>query len=160
MVTQGNPSKSEFLWDVLREIPDPEMPAINLVELGVIRNAVENQYENSVEVTITPTYTGCPAKQLFRDLIVEKLEEKGYSKVMVTYQLNPAWTTDWLSEQTKQKMEDEGIAPPVIHRQQITCPHCKSTDNRLLSRYGSTPCQSLYVCNSCLETFPYFKCHR
>ena len=90
------------IWKLLEEIPDPEIPAINLVELGVVRK-VEGE-ESNLEITITPTYTGCPAKQLFNDLIKEKLEENGYTNFTITSTLFPAWTTDWLSEETKKKL--------------------------------------------------------
>jgi ring-1,2-phenylacetyl-CoA epoxidase subunit PaaD len=146
------------IWDLLREVPDPEIPAINLVELGVIRS-VKKDENDGVHIIITPTYTGCPAKKLFDDLIREKLSEYGYHKVSIISKLNPAWTTDWLSDETKEKMLNEGISPPTIGDKVVTCPVCKSTDTKMLSQFGSTACQSLYTCNSCLEPFNYFKCY-
>ena len=145
------------IWKLLEEIPDPEIPAINLVELGVVRK-VEGE-ESNLEITITPTYTGCPAKQLFNDLIKEKLEENGYTNFTITSTLFPAWTTDWLSEETKKKLMNEGISPPTAGDRVITCPHCGSTDTKMVSRFGTTPCQSFHTCNSCSEPFNYFKCH-
>lgn len=156
MVVQSGPA---HLWEILSEIPDPEIPVINLVELGVIRKVEEQIDQNKIVVTITPTYTGCPAKKLFHDLIIEKLHGHGYDQVEVISQLHPVWTTDWLSEVTKQKLMDEGISPPTIGDKIITCPNCKSTDTRMISAFGSTPCQSLYSCNACLEPFNYFKCY-
>lgn len=147
------------IWEILKEVPDPEIPAINLVELGVVR-AVEQLENGTVKVTITPTYTGCPAKKLFEDLIREKLIEKGFDQIEIESVLFPAWTTDWLSEETRQKMMDEGISPPTDNDHVIQCPNCESTDTRLVSQFGSTPCQSLYTCNACKEPFNYFKCHR
>lgn len=145
------------IWKFLEEIPDPEIPIINLVELGVIRK-IEGKEENLL-VTITPTYTGCPAKQLFNDLIKEKLTEKGFSNFTIESTLYPAWTTDWLSDETKKKLMDDGISPPTEKNQVVTCPHCKSTDTKMVSRFGTTPCQSFHTCNSCSEPFNYFKCH-
>jgi ring-1,2-phenylacetyl-CoA epoxidase subunit PaaD len=147
------------IWEILKEVPDPEIPVINLVELGVVRN-VEQFTDGTVKITITPTYTGCPAKKLFEDLIREKLIEKGFDKIEIESVLFPAWSTDWLSEETRQKMMDEGISPPTDNDQTIQCPNCQSIDTKLISQFGSTPCQSLYSCNDCKEPFNYFKCHR
>lgn len=159
MVIKTLHKENQHLWDILSEVPDPEIPVINLVELGVIRN-VQEEKDGKIHVTITPTYTGCPAKKLFEDLIKEKLIEKGYLKFEITTTLSPAWNTDWLSEATKAKMMAEGISPPSADNKIITCPLCKSTDTKIISQFGSTPCQSLYSCNDCLEPFNYFKCHR
>lgn len=158
MVAESIHKNNQHLWDLLREIPDPEIPAINLVELGVVRD-VENTGD-SIIVTITPTYTGCPAKQLFNDLILEKLKDNGFEQVEIISKLSPAWNTDWLSEETKNKLMKDGISPPADGDKVITCPKCRSTDTKMISRFGSTPCQSLYSCNECLEPFGYFKCHR
>lgn len=140
----------------MKEVLDPEIPVINLVELGVIREIIINN--EFVEVVITPTYTGCPAKQLFEDLISEKLLEKGISKFKVTSRIHPVWTTDWLSNETKAKLLKDGISPPTLGDKDIICPHCKSMNTILASQFGSTPCQSLYKCKDCLEPFNYFKC--
>jgi len=147
------------LWEILKEVPDPEIPVINLVELGVIRKIEERPDQDKIIVTITPTYTGCPAKKLFNDLIVEKLKEHGYNNVDIISQLHPVWTTDWLSEETKNKLLKEGISPPTPGDKIITCPHCKSVNTKVVSQFGSTPCQSLYSCNDCKEPFNYFKCY-
>lgn len=146
------------IWEILKQVPDPEIPAINLVELGVVR-AIEKLENEQLKITITPTYTGCPAKKLFEDLIIEELAKHGFSDVEIISKLNPAWTTDWLSDQTKEKLLKEGISPPTIGDRIIMCPICQSTDTKLLSQFGSTPCQSLYSCNDCKEPFNYFKCH-
>lgn len=146
------------IWNYLSEVPDPEIPIINLVELGVIRN-VEKQNEALI-ITITPTYTGCPAKKLFEDLIREKLIEKGFEDITINTVLSPAWNTDWLSEATKAKMMAEGISPPTDDNKVVVCPKCKSENTKMLSQFGSTPCQSFHSCNDCLEPFNYFKCHR
>ncbi|MBK9191026.1 MAG: phenylacetate-CoA oxygenase subunit PaaJ [Crocinitomicaceae bacterium] len=156
MVTQ-----KEFghLWELLSEIPDPEIPVINLVELGVIRHIEEKPDQDKIIVTITPTYTGCPAKKLFQDLILEKLASKGYHNVEIISQLFPVWSTDWLTDETKEKLLKEGISPPTIGDKIVQCPKCKSTDTKMVSAFGSTPCQSLYTCNICSEPFNYFKCY-
>ncbi|MCG8577310.1 MAG: phenylacetate-CoA oxygenase subunit PaaJ [Flavobacteriales bacterium] len=147
------------LWQLLEEVPDPEIPIINLVELGVVRN-VSRSEDGLITVVITPTYTACPAKKFFEDLILEKLRENGYDKVEIITQLSPAWSTDWLSEETRQKLMKDGISPPTGDNQIVQCPVCKSTDTKVISDFGSVPCQSLYSCNSCKEPFSYFKCHR
>lgn len=148
------------LWEILKEVPDPEIPAINLVELGVVRKIEESPDFDKIIVTITPTYTGCPATNLFEMLIREKLAEHGYDKVEIKTQLKPVWTTDWLSDETKQKLMKEGISPPTEGDKVVTCPNCGSTDTKEISKFGSTPCQALYSCNNCQEPFNYFKCHR
>lgn len=145
------------IWEILKEVPDPEIPVINLVELGVVRGV---EYENEkLIITITPTYTGCPAKKLFEDLIVEKLKEKEFDNFEVITKNFPVWTTDFLSDDTKNKLLKEGISPPTEGDKIIVCPHCKSTNTKMISQFGSTPCQSLYACNECKEPFNYFKCH-
>lgn len=158
MVAESLHKDNQHLWDLLSEIPDPEIPVINLVELGVVRE-VEDKGD-VIAVTVTPTYTGCPAKKLFNDLIIEKLNANGYNNVEIITKLSPAWNTDWLSEKTKAKMMKEGISPPTDDNKVITCPNCKSTNTKVISQFGSTPCQALYSCNECLEPFNYFKCHR
>ena len=158
MVASNIHKENQHLWELLSEVPDPEIPVINLVELGVVREVkIENE---KVIVTVTPTYTGCPAKKLFNDLILEKLHKNGYADVEIITVLSPAWNTDWLSDETKQKMLDDGISPPTHDNAVVVCPNCKSTNTKTISDFGSTPCQSLYSCIDCLEPFNYFKCHR
>lgn len=154
-----NTNENIDLWEILKQVPDPEIPVINLVELGVIRQVERLSDSDQLRITITPTYTGCPAKKLFEDLILEELQKHGYTRVEIISTLSPAWSTDWLSDDTKEKLMKEGISPPTIGDRVITCPNCKSTDTKLLSQFGSTPCQSLYSCNECKEPFNYFKCH-
>ncbi|UKN03113.1 phenylacetate-CoA oxygenase subunit PaaJ [Paracrocinitomix mangrovi] len=158
MVAEKINNDTEHLWDLLRQVPDPEIPVINLVELGVVREI--EQIGNLIKVTVTPTYTGCPAKKFFNDLITEKLNDNGYENVEIKTVLSPAWSTDWLSEETKAKMMKEGISPPTLDNSVVTCPNCQSTNTKIISKYGSTPCQSLYSCEDCKEPFNYFKCHR
>lgn len=150
-------SVTEHIWELLKQVPDPEIPSINLVELGVVRSVEE--IEGHVKVIITPTYTGCPAKQLFMDLIREKLIAAGYADPEIEMRLYPVWTTDWLSEETKAKLLQTGISPPVEHNKPVICPRCGSAQTKVISRFGATPCQALYTCDNCLEPFSYFKCH-
>lgn len=150
-------STTEHILELLRQVPDPEIPTINLVELGVVRSVEE--VEGHIKVIITPTYTACPAKQLFVDLIREQLAANGYPDVEIEMQLYPVWTTDWLSEETKTKLLQTGISPPVPDNTPVVCPHCGSKQTKVISRFGATPCQALYTCDNCLEPFSYFKCH-
>lgn len=150
-------SKLEDVWELLRQVPDPEIPTINLVELGVVRSVEE--VEGHLKVIITPTYTGCPAKQLFVDLIREQLAANGYSQIVIETQLYPVWSTEWLSEETKTKLLQTGISPPVAFNLPVVCPRCGSKETNVISQFGATPCQALYTCNSCREPFSYFKCH-
>ncbi|MGZ3867306.1 MAG: 1,2-phenylacetyl-CoA epoxidase subunit PaaD [Bacteroidia bacterium] len=156
----------EKLFLALSEIPDPEIPVINIFEMGIIRD-ISFVGETCV-VTITPTYTGCPAMQLIEDLVKEKLKENGIEQTIVKTVYNPAWTTDWMSPITKEKLRNYGIAPPVESScnkcsscscVEVACPLCKSKNTELISQFGSTACKALYKCNSCKEPFEYFKSH-
>jgi len=157
----------ENILTLLSEIPDPEIPVISIVELGVIRD-VFLIAENGIEVTITPTYSGCPAMKQMEDDVVSKLKENGFEEVRIKMVYSPAWTTDWLSETAKKKLQDYGIAPPeqsttdksflTGQPKSVTCPRCKSKNSIMISQFGSTACKALYKCNDCLETFDYFKC--
>ncbi len=150
---------------VLDQVTDPEIPVITIRELGVLR-AVKIEGD-SVEVTITPTYSGCPAMDVMREDIEKVLRASGIEKVSVKQVLSPAWTTDWISESGRKKLLDYGIAPPP-HTSDIralkggvpvtTCPQCGSTDTVLVSQFGSTACKALYKCNTCQEPFDLFKC--
>jgi len=157
----------EEIWEFLSEIPDPEIPVISIVELGVLRNV--ELHNNKVIITITPTYTGCPAMKAFEDDIITTLKEKGISNVEIKMVYSPAWTTDWMSNEAKEKLRKYGIAPPVDGTADkgvlfengpkvVACPRCKSENTTLKSQFGSTACKALYTCNDCLEPFDYFKC--
>ncbi len=157
----------EKIWKILSEIPDPEIPVLSITELGVVR-AVEMEGETMV-VSITPTYTGCPAMPLFETDIQKVLKINGFDKVKVKTVYQPAWTTDWLSDAAKEKLKKYGIAPPVKSKRdeselfsdesvKVPCPHCGSDNTSLKSQFGSTACKALYTCNNCLEPFEYFKC--
>jgi ring-1,2-phenylacetyl-CoA epoxidase subunit PaaD len=156
----------EHIYDLLNEIPDPEIPVISIVDLGVIRDVKADDKE--VTINITPTYSGCPAMKQMEDDVRKKMLENGFEKVTVNTVYTPAWTTDWLSEEAKLKLQKYGIAPPeestsdksflLGHGKSITCPHCKSKNTVMVSQFGSTACKALYKCNDCLEAFDYFKC--
>lgn len=155
------------IWTYLEEVFDPEIPVLTIVDLGIVRKVTVN--ENHVQVTITPTYTGCPAMKLIEDQIVEKLNEKGVSDIGVDLVISPAWTTDWISEEGKNKLREYGIAPPeeevdksVLFAKPtvVSCPRCGSDNTRMISLFGSTACKAQYQCNECLEPFDYFKCLR
>ena len=154
-----------LIYRYLSEISDPEIPVINIVEMGVVRDVLF--HASNIEIKLTPTYSGCPAMDMIHQLIKEKLYSKGYNDVVVTLVYKPAWTTDWMSDETKQKLTNYGIAPPVgkatskkalISEELVSCPQCGSINTEMKSMFGSTACKALYVCKKCLEPFDYFKC--
>lgn len=158
----------EQVWEWLNEIPDPEIPVISVVELGVVRK-IEFKKDRNIDITITPTYSGCPAMNVFEEDIIKKLKEKGFEKIEIITVLSPAWTTDWISDEALESLRKYGIAPPVKGSQDkgllfqsgpksLNCPKCGSSDNSIISQFGSTACKALYSCNSCKEPFEYFKC--
>ena len=160
-------STKDKIWKLLEEIPDPEIPVLTIHDLGVVRKI--DEINNEIIVTITPTYSGCPAMNQFEADIITTLNKQGYDKVSIVTTYDPPWTTDWLSEEAKKKLQDYGIAPPeqkttdknallVDDRKSVTCPQCKSTNSKMISQFGSTACKSLYQCNDCMEPFDYFKC--
>ena len=159
----------EIIWQLLGTVCDPEVPVLSILDLGIVREVkiIEDLPKSTlgdlaVEVVITPTYSGCPAMDAITIDIRLKLAEHGYKNVKITSVLSPAWTTDWMSEEGKQKLEAYGIAPPQHRSDQAgnpPCPQCHSTNTKLLSQFGSTACKALYQCNDCKEPFDYFKCH-
>ncbi|MCC6599930.1 MAG: phenylacetate-CoA oxygenase subunit PaaJ [Crocinitomicaceae bacterium] len=154
------------IWELLSEVPDPEIPLINVVEMGIVR-AVKTG-PGGVEITITPTYSGCPAMHAIEQDIKEKLKKGNLATFSVKTVLSPAWTTDWLSEEAKEKLRKSGIAPPEKtslnkgllsgKTKDIACPHCGSSNSEMISQFGSTACKALYKCWDCKEPFEYFKC--
>lgn len=143
------------ILDVLAAVPDPEIPAISVVELGIVREVTENP----PVVRITPTYTGCPATAVIERSIRAALDAAGYGHVAIETVLSPPWTTDWITDVGREKLRAYGISPPVRGPQNPACPQCGATDTREISRFGSTPCKALWQCNACLEPFDRFKCH-
>lgn len=155
------------VWDLAAQVPDPEVPVLTIEDLGVLR-AVEVS-DAGVRVVLTPTYSGCPAIDHMRADVAARLREAGYEQVSVSTTLSPAWTTDWMSDAGKRKLEAYGIAPPdfraaarqgpVLVPLAVKCPRCHSTRTRKIARFGSTSCKALYECSDCLEPFDYFKVH-
>jgi ring-1,2-phenylacetyl-CoA epoxidase subunit PaaD len=156
-------------WDIAATICDPEIPVLTIEDLGILRSVsvVSGAGGPAVEVTITPTYSGCPAMDTIRDDVVAALGRHGYADVRVKLVLAPAWTTDWMTEAGKAKLAEYGIAPPtgmagvrtgpVRLGLSVKCPRCSSLNTRELTRFGSTSCKALYQCNDCKEPFDYFK---
>lgn len=156
------------IWKILERIPDPEIPVISVVELGIIRAL--RMEEHKLIITITPTYSGCPAMSVISIDINNHMRENGINDFQIETVYQPAWTTDWMSKEAKEKLRVYGIAPPneqikhklnVLtgdHDEEVNCPHCGSADTSLTSQFGSTACKALYKCNNCLEPFDYFKC--
>lgn len=154
------------LLSLLHRVKDPEIPAISVVELGVVRG-VDVEADGKAIVTITPTYTGCPAMDVMAADIKKELLEGGVPSVEVKLSLSPAWTTDWITEEGRRKLKEYGIAPPektadirALKGEQpvVPCPQCGSTNTVMLSAFGSTACKALWKCNACLEPFDQFKC--
>ena len=156
------------IWKILERIPDPEIPVISVVELGIIRAL---RYEGpKLIITITPTYSGCPAMSAISIDINNHMHENGIEDFQIETVYQPAWTTDWMSKEAKEKLRVYGIAPPneqikhklnVLtgdHDEEVNCPHCGSSNTILTSQFGSTACKALYKCKECLEPFDYFKC--
>ncbi|MEQ9331243.1 1,2-phenylacetyl-CoA epoxidase subunit PaaD [Thalassobaculum sp.] len=151
----------------LDQVPDPEIPVISLVDLGIIRDLAWEG--DALVVTVTPTYSGCPATAVINLEIENALHARGIARVELRRRLSPAWTTDWISDAGRRKLQGYGIAPPVAGTAgcnlggdaapTVACPHCGSTATRLVSQFGSTPCKAAYRCTDCLEPFDYFKCH-
>lgn len=173
----------EQIWAWLAEVEDPEIPVLSIVDLGIVREVRWDGSGDAAEcvVTITPTYSGCPATGVIARDVVQALQSRGLPQVRLETRIAPAWTTDWMSDEGKRKLRGYGIAPPIglaatqtiavgdIGRGQrppmqptpagLACPQCGSTQVKLGSEFGSTPCKALYVCEACKEPFDYFKCH-
>ena len=182
-VSLGNPVEAVTLgrvWRLLQDIPDPEIPPVSIVDLGMVR-AVEwtDDSHGTLVVRITPTYSGCPATDLIVQCVRERLHEHGVASVTVEIALAPAWNTGWVTSEGRRKLREYGIAPPdagqpsrgavaidvaglgPLRRPQVTvpCPRCGARSTRLVAQFGSTACKAQYVCNDCLEPFDHFKQH-
>lgn len=160
---------------ILETVADPEVPVLSVIDLGVVRKieVLDSSSEDSgpaIRISVTPTYTGCPAIDVMKINIRMALLEAGFKNIVITETLSPAWTTDWMSESGKQKLKAYGIAAPHYKQlvctpdsfqeeEAIQCPLCNSYHTRLVSQFGSTACKALYQCNDCKEPFDYFKCH-
>jgi len=162
------------IWGWLEQVPDPEIPVISVVDLGIVRAVEVRDVDQQTQCTIviTPTYSGCPAMKVIAQDIVTLLAQHGLAQVAIETRLAPAWSTDWMSERGRSQLHDYGIAPPAqqvidisgISRARpqapkVACPHCGSMQTICVSQFGSTSCKSLYQCKDCLEPFDYFKAH-
>lgn len=167
---KNNAVAQQEAWDILATVYDPELPVLSVVDLGIVRNVQVTSDEGELEITITPTYTGCPAMDVISMNIQAALAAAGFKGIVVKQVLSPAWTTDWMTENGKNKLMAYGIAPPQYSQavctpdsfreeEAIQCPLCRSYNTRMVSRFGSTACKALYQCNDCKEPFDYFKCH-
>jgi len=152
------------VWDWLADVPDPEIPVVSVVDLGIVRNI--NIGDDTIEVEVAPTYSGCPATEVIESSILEKLVDEGLKGVSIKRVLSPPWTTDWITESGRDKLRDYGIAPPVgsaskrelIGKGAVHCPRCGTSQTTVVSEFGSTACKASYKCDECLEPFEYFKC--
>jgi ring-1,2-phenylacetyl-CoA epoxidase subunit PaaD len=167
MVTFGNDARDlrQTAWNAAAQVVDPEIPVLTIADLGVLRDVTVT--DGAVEVAITPTYSGCPAMNMIALEIELALEREGIRNPKVRTVLSPAWTTDWMSEEGRQKLKQYGIAPPqagsgrraLFSEQEVACPQCGSVNTEVLSEFGSTSCKALWRCKACREPFDYFKCH-
>lgn len=150
------------IWKILEQVTDPEIPVLTIVDLGIVRSIVFG--DDGININITSTYTGCPAMDMIAMNIKMALLENGFKNITVKQVVSPAWTTDWITENGKEKLKKYGIAPPQKNIKEtpesgIECPQCSSTNTVLISEFGSTACKALYKCISCKEPFDYFKCY-
>ncbi len=144
---------TKHVWEILNTVPDPEIPVISVVELGVIHDV--KSINNTFLIYITPTYSGCPAIKTFQDDINSCLRKNQIENFELIIKYDPPWTTDLMNDETKEKLMNYGISPPS---NTVVCPQCKSEKTQLISEFGSTACKSLYKCINCLEPFEHFKC--
>ena len=161
------PAPESEAWAALRAVTDPEIPALSVVDLGLIRH-LKIHGNGEIEVGLAPTYSGCPATAVIRGLVTAALHAAGFHQPRVVEILSPPWTSDWLSAEGREKLRRSGIAPPErpvgsprelwLDPPAVRCPRCESLDTEQLSRFGSTPCKALHRCKSCREPFEYFKC--
>lgn len=151
-------------WDAAAAVPDPEVPCVTVADLGILRSV--DIVDGVAVAKVSPTYSGCPATQFIEFAIETALREAGFEP-RIERVLSPAWTTDWITEEGKEKLREYGIAPPqkssnsvrsLFGETTVTCPHCGASDTERISEFGSTPCKALYRCKSCTEPFDYFKC--
>lgn len=161
------------IWTLLESVTDPEVPVLNVLDLGIIRKVSIEQTPEGLSkpvITITPTYSGCPAMDVISMNIRMVLLEAGFKQIEIKQVLSPAWTTDWMTNAGKDKLKAYGIAPPQYKQavctpdafqeeEAIQCPQCNSWNTKLVSQFGSTACKALYKCEDCKEPFDYFKCH-
>ena len=166
MVAVADKDRTAEVWSVLREVADPEIPVLTIVDLGIVRH-VRWSASGELQVGLTPTYSGCPATDVIRSAVERALTHAGYTPVKVESVLSPPWTSDWLTTEARRKLVEFGIAPPaqsvtnprrLFGEPLVACPKCGSDATELVSEFGSTPCKAHYRCTECLEPFDYFKC--
>ncbi len=144
----------EQVLEWLAKVPDPEIPVLSILDLGIVRDIDMN---DGVTVSLTPTYSGCPATEVIESSVLRELRQRGLDDIAVKRVLSPPWTSDWISEAGREKMRRYGIAPPSANKP-VACPQCRSTETERVSEFGSTACKAAYRCRDCLEPFEYFKC--
>ena len=154
-------------WQLLASVEDPEIPALSIVDLGLVR-FVEVDRDGALEVGLSPTYVGCPATEVIRRSVQDALRLGGVGDFNVTNVLSPAWSSDWISSDGRRKLLEYGIVPPdqsvsnmrdvLRGTRRLACPRCQSLDTEMVCEFGSTPCKALHRCRACLEPFEYFKC--
>ena len=147
--------KPEQILEWLSDVADPEIPVLSIRDLGIVRDVECN---GGVTVSLTPTYSGCPATEAIEASVIAALEERGVATITIRRVLAPAWTTDWISEEGRRKLRVYGIAPPERRNRPVACPRCDSSNTEVVSEFGSTACKAAYRCADCLEPFEYFKC--
>ena len=157
-------SRVDDAWKVLHTVLDPEVPALSVCDLGIVRDVVATK--DGLEIVLTPTYSGCPATEVIEQSVVDAVNDAGLGPARVTVQRAPAWTTDWISDDGRRKLREYGIAPPAdraigcpLRAVVVACPRCRSQQTRLVTRFGATPCQAQYTCGDCGEPFDHFKAH-
>lgn len=148
--------REEEIWTWLDAVPDPEIPVISVVDLGIVRDVAWDG--DTLDVAVTPTYSGCPATRVIAMDIETALRDRGLTNIRISTRISPPWTTDWLSDKARARLEEYGIAPPRAAGGPERCPRCKSTKVQRISQFGSTPCKAQWRCEDCLEPFDYFKC--
>ena len=152
-MVENLPSESQ-VYEWLANVPDPEIPVLSILDLGIVRNVT---VKDKVTVTLTPTYSGCPATEAIEASVVLELREQGVDEIEIERVLAPPWTTDWITDNGRQKLRDYGIAPPS-RQNDVDCPQCESTNTERISEFGSTACKASWRCLDCREPFEYFKC--
>jgi len=165
LVNNSNREAEDRVWKWLGAVPDPEIPVLSVVDLGIVRQVTVTA--DGVEIAVAPTYSGCPATEVIEKSIIDSLLDKSVGKVVLKRVLSPPWTTAWITDEGREKLRAYGIAPPqddagkrsiLESVRTIACPRCDATTTTLVSEFGSTPCKASYKCDSCLEPFEYFKC--
>jgi ring-1,2-phenylacetyl-CoA epoxidase subunit PaaD len=162
--TRGDTIEAE-VWRILERVPDPEIPVLSVIDLGIIRHV--RAEEGQIQVGVSPTYSGCPATEVIRRLIDSELRKAGFDNLKIEDVLSPPWTSDWISAEGRRKLKSYGIAPPekavsrvrqLVTQTTVACPRCDSTHTERISEFGSTPCKAHYRCLDCAEPFDHFKC--